>query len=226
MQRTSHQGGIQDAITDVTVQVDAAFAEDTKTLAGSGGTASRNEWGRNIRPPTQWHRVYPETGPVVDPEHAMDAFVAQDTPMFGRHGERDALWTALWQACVKEERRICTIEGAPGLGKTRLARWFQDAVLRWGGADVLRCTARDPNTLARTLAKSILVQMGCYGRRTPQILASVARAFPNQSDVYHHTLSQHLAIQSGMSMDKGGFIRRRYPFFWMQCVCWRRIAHL
>lgn len=202
----SRSSELQDAglSAETTIRVAAHLNENTKTLSGFATVSEPSQWGRTLHPPKYWHRVIPETPAIEDPRRALQAFQEQSRAMYGRHEQRDALWAAVRKTSVTHRVQLCAVEGAPGVGKTRLIDWLEEALHRWGGAELLRCSGRDSQTLIRSLAKGLLVHLGCYGLRTPQVHQAIQRAFPQQTTVFHRTLTHQLAVQAGLSMDVQG----------------------
>ncbi len=58
-------------------------------------------------------------------------------PLVGRHAERDELWRALSDASQKRTARVILVEGALGVGRTRLATAVAERALEQGAAHVL-----------------------------------------------------------------------------------------
>src|SRR6266516_39479 len=86
-------------------------------------------------------RIRSQTSPVREPvmHEAPSPREAWEFPLIGRTAEHHALVTA-FQTMRQGRMQVATIEGEPGIGKTRLAREF----LRWAraqGADVLEARA-------------------------------------------------------------------------------------
>src|SRR5256884_3929548 len=86
-------------------------------------------------------RIRSQTSPVREPvmHEAHSPREAWEFPLTGRAAEHRALVTA-FQTMLQGRVQVATIEGEPGIGKTRLAREF----LRWAraqGADVLEARA-------------------------------------------------------------------------------------
>src|SRR5256714_7905108 len=86
-------------------------------------------------------RIRSQTAPVREPvmHEAPSPREAWEFPLTGRAAEHRALVTA-FQTMLQGRVQVATIEGEPGIGKTRLAREF----LRWAraqGADVLEARA-------------------------------------------------------------------------------------
>src|SRR5437868_8041550 len=86
-------------------------------------------------------RIRYQTAPVRKPvmHEAPSPREAWEFPLTGRAAEHRALVTA-FQTMLQGRMQVATIEGEPGIGKTRLAREF----LRWAraqGADVLEARA-------------------------------------------------------------------------------------
>ncbi len=86
-------------------------------------------------------RIRSQTSPVLEPamHEAPSSREAWEFPLTGRAAEHQALVT-VFQTMLPGRTQVATIEGEPGIGKTRLAREF----LRWAraqGADVLEARA-------------------------------------------------------------------------------------
>ena len=86
-------------------------------------------------------RIRSQTSPVREPvmHEAPSPREAWEFPLTGRAAEHRALVTA-FQTMLQGRMQVATIEGEPGIGKTRLAREF----LKWAraqGADVLEARA-------------------------------------------------------------------------------------
>src|SRR5947209_17156178 len=86
-------------------------------------------------------RIRSQTSPVREPvmHEAPSPREAWEFPLTGRAAEHRALVTA-FQTTLAGHTQVATIEGEPGIGKTRLAKEF----LRWAraqGADVLEARA-------------------------------------------------------------------------------------
>jgi predicted ATPase/DNA-binding SARP family transcriptional activator len=86
-------------------------------------------------------RIRSQTSPVLESSmhEAPSPREAWEFPLTGRTAEHRALVTA-FQTMLRGRTQVATIEGEPGIGKTRLAREF----LRWAraqGADVLEARA-------------------------------------------------------------------------------------
>lgn len=77
-----------------------------------------------------------EGAPLLDLAKAGAPLVElRDPPLIGREEERDALWRALRQVADERRPRVVLLEGDPGVGTSRLARWLHERALELGVAE-------------------------------------------------------------------------------------------
>jgi len=122
------------------------------------------------RMPRDWR--HSEWSPLPD-RLGLSLFGLRETPMVGRHRERDRLWAALGEVRSSGRPMAVSITGATGVGKSRLARWLCERAHELGLAHVLvarhardggagqglgamlarflRCTRMEPEPLAERL---------------------------------------------------------------------------
>lgn len=111
-------------------------------------------------PPEHWRDL--ERKPRSEHLHLRGAglslFGLRPIPLVGRDSERDTLWTAM-QEVLKGEVRVVLLEGAPGVGKSRLARWMSEAVLERGLMQIMRAPHNpvSPHGLAKMFARHFRV---------------------------------------------------------------------
>jgi DNA-binding SARP family transcriptional activator len=105
---------------------------------------------------------------------------ATGLPLVGRDAELQALHTAY--DSIAGSGRVVVIGGEPGIGKTRLATEFCDAV-RAGGATVVRarCHADEDKLAFGTVTELVRAARGLPGLSTsaPAVLAEAARLVPD-----------------------------------------------
>ncbi|MGM0558714.1 MAG: serine/threonine-protein kinase PknK [Myxococcota bacterium] len=79
-------------------------------------------------------------------EAGLELFSLRELPMVGRFEERDQLWSMLGEVCETGRPRVLALRGAPGSGKSRLARWLAERAHETGAAIPLTAShARVPD---------------------------------------------------------------------------------
>ncbi|NOY92883.1 MAG: protein kinase [Deltaproteobacteria bacterium] len=88
-------------------------------------------------------------------------------PLAGRHLERDTLWDGLREVVEGRAFRVALIEGASGVGKSRLADWLAHRADELGLASVLRAGFEVDGT-ADELARMVAEHLVCVGLPWPR----------------------------------------------------------
>lgn len=88
--------------------------------------------------PTDWHRPTPPATPPPLLGVGRSLFGLRPPSLHGREAEREALWSALRRTARGDGARAVLIDGASGLGKSRLAHWLAHRAHELGAADTLR----------------------------------------------------------------------------------------
>jgi serine/threonine protein kinase/tetratricopeptide (TPR) repeat protein len=102
-------------------------------------------------------------------------FGLRDLPVIGREEEQTQLWSALENTLREGKGRAVVLRGAPGSGKTHLARWLAQRAHEVGAAIVLRVELVGDHGTRRTLAPLVHQLMGTIGM--------------NREDTRHHLIA-------------------------------------
>lgn len=110
---------------------------DTET----GGTNPSMEapiwWNRTPPVPSDWREDTRRSRPGGVSRAGLSLFGLREIPLVARQAERDQLWQVVRRARSEETPSTVLLRGAPGLGKSRLARWLCRRAHQTAGAVVL-----------------------------------------------------------------------------------------
>lgn len=90
--------------------------------------------------PADWEKTDIDPGPPVMPEAGLDLIGLREIPFVGRRPERDAMWSRLRDVVQGDGVQMVLIEGAAGLGRSRLAAWHARRAHELGVANLLHAT--------------------------------------------------------------------------------------
>src|SRR5947199_3109643 len=110
-------------------------------------------------------RIRSQTSPVREPvmHEAHSPREAWEFPLTGRAAEHRALVTA-FQTMLPGRMQVATIEGEPGIGKTRLAREFLRACLKRGDSRGIEAVHLEYEKQPTVSNRSDRPPMGLYQR--------------------------------------------------------------
>lgn len=110
---------------------------------------------------------------------AMSSLAAlRPPPLLGRQREQRVLWRSLASAAEAQEPMVVTVEGAVGMGKTRLADWLLARASELGAARGLRAEdCHEEGALARMVRRDLRA-VGLVGPRLREHLAAMAPKAP------------------------------------------------
>lgn len=86
--------------------------------------------------PEDWRPPVPPRLDVDLADAALSLFAMRRPPLVGRDAERDRLWALLQEVVERGDPRVACIAGAPGSGKTALARWLCERAHELGAATI------------------------------------------------------------------------------------------
>lgn len=101
--------------------------------------------------PVRERRFNPATPPTLS--QALRESLAP--PFLGRHKERQQLWDTLRQTIEAQKPHLLLIEGAPGVGKSRLAEWLLQSAQQTGVAAGLRVSCHQEQNGAQSLCRML-----------------------------------------------------------------------
>jgi serine/threonine protein kinase len=161
------------------------FGEDG--LSRSGVAAGLNSDATHIDVSAQ--TLVPETwrAPIVERPSlklvgaGLGLFGFRAIPLVGRLHERDAIWSALRAVSQNGVPHAMVIEGAPGVGKTRLVEWVAARGHELGAATVLRATHGELPAADHGLGRMLARHLRCVGLEYDKALAHIQRALEAQS---------------------------------------------
>ncbi len=87
-----------------------------------------------------WRAPLPLRAPLRLAGAGLGLFPLRRFPLVGRADEHEVLWTALREAAIERRPRVVLLEGALGVGRTRLATAVAERALELGVATVLHVT--------------------------------------------------------------------------------------
>ncbi len=102
-------------------------------------------------------------GHAQRPLYGHSLFGLRRVPFVGRSRAREQLWSTLGQVAEEGRPRAIVLEGAPGLGKARLARWLAEHSHEQGRATTLRATCAELPGPADGLAAMVRRFARCEG---------------------------------------------------------------
>ncbi len=141
-------------------------------------------------------------------------------PMLGRQFERERLLTALSDVERAWDLRVVVLEGAAGLGKTRLAAWLAERAEEVGGATVLSAEHQedDHGALARLLARHLRCE-GLNLAAAEERIGTLLRARGEADPAERHALAALIA--------RGGTAEtRRWSTEERHAAVWRHLLRL
>ena len=103
-------------------------------------------------------------------------------PVVGRERERDALWGALAAVCEGRGARGILLEGAAGVGKSRLARWLGQRALECGAASALTATYSQHPSAADGLVAALERHLRLQGLSRPEVAARLRALLDIEAD--------------------------------------------
>jgi class 3 adenylate cyclase/tetratricopeptide (TPR) repeat protein len=125
----------------------------------------------------QQARVDPASGRLLELRGELPGLLrAYETPFVGRARELEQLLGAFERARDEGTCRLVTVAGAPGIGKSRLAREFVTAVGEQATVLAGRCVAYGQGTTYRALAEIVRGLGGDPRRRIEELLAGDEQA--------------------------------------------------
>ncbi len=90
--------------------------------------------------PASWVTSEPRSAPIILSGAGLGLHGLREIPLVARHDERDRIWKTMLEAYRTSSPRSILIEGASGLGKSRLAHWMSARAHELGAAHILRAT--------------------------------------------------------------------------------------
>ncbi|MCB9764598.1 MAG: protein kinase [Alphaproteobacteria bacterium] len=123
--------------------------------------------------PADWREDRPTLTPLPLMDAGLGLFGLRPPPIIGRRGERDTLWALLRDSLDQRAARGALLQGAVGMGTSRLAEWLACLAHASGCATVLRVRA-DTGGLRGALTR----WSGCAGLRAPRITQRLADRAP------------------------------------------------
>jgi eukaryotic-like serine/threonine-protein kinase len=106
------------------------------------------------RVPADWRPAEPASPPAAREVSAGLALVTlREPPLIGRQAERDLLWDRLGAVLARGRSEIVVIRGAPGVGRSRLARWIGETAHERVGLPFLLGEARHGEDPAQALGR-------------------------------------------------------------------------
>jgi len=134
---------------------------------------SRHLW-TPPEPPQDWRQA-----PVALDDKDLGAelrlYGLRERPLIGREDERTALWTALHRVGSLGAAEVILLEGPPGCGKTRLARWLCRRAHETGAAVVLEGSFEAHGAADDGLAAMIERFARCRGMAAPETRGRLQR---------------------------------------------------
>jgi eukaryotic-like serine/threonine-protein kinase len=205
---------------------------------GARSWEDRMRGARQVEPvpippfPSSWRR--PEREVKSDPMLGvgLGVFHLRPVPLVDRGYERDALWSALQRAHQDSELRVVVLQGAAGVGKSRLAEWLSVQAHELGLVHVLKVThgpTGGPGTGIGGALRRYLHCQGLQGRRVTERIerALAVRAEPDRALV--RGLAELVAGEGvGDPRERVGVVSRfleelainRTPVFWIDDAHW------
>ncbi|MBT3220277.1 MAG: protein kinase [Proteobacteria bacterium] len=105
-------------------------------LAQDGGGIIIRQGGAPV--PSTWERPIPPSPPMQLVGAGLGLYGLRSIPFVGRQRERDSIWQALRAVHLNSAAELLLVEGAAGVGKTRLVEWVCERGHELGAISVLK----------------------------------------------------------------------------------------
>jgi eukaryotic-like serine/threonine-protein kinase len=114
-----------------------------------------------IRVPREWRR-----DPIAQPARlrgvGLGLFGLRTLPLVGRQRERDQIWSALLDVQRTGSPHLVFVEGPPGSGKARVARWISRRAVEVGAARAMFATHSAAVSPSNGLAAMVARHLRCH----------------------------------------------------------------
>ncbi len=126
-------------------------------------------------------------------------FGLRTVPMVGRVAERELFWNSFRKVAEGGQPGVIVVEGAAGVGKSRLARWFCERVHELGAAESLIADHHGSEPRAPGLSYMLARAWSCLDMSGPELRRRVATRLSHaglESPAFHDAMAEILAPAS------------------------------
>ncbi|MEP7380717.1 MAG: AAA family ATPase [Gemmatimonadota bacterium] len=175
------------------------------------GTAARSSdaGGRARELELGWRGKAPPARPFNLIGAGLRLFGLRTVPMVGREEECKLFWKSFRRVAECGRPGVIVVEGAAGVGKSRLARWFCERVHELGAADCLIADHHGSESRAPGISYMLARSWSCLNMIGPELRQRVATRLSHaglESPALHDAMAEILAPASlGIEYIPGAF---------------------
>ncbi|MEO6445225.1 MAG: protein kinase [Gemmatimonadaceae bacterium] len=164
----------------------------TSALGSDGGVGARE-----LEP--AWRSKAPPARPFNLIGAGLRLFGLRTVPMVGREAERELFWKSFLGMAEHGHSSLIVVEGSPGVGKSRLARWFCERVHELEAAECLIADHHGLEQRSPGISYMLARAWSCLNMSGPELRRRVASRLSQaglKSDAFHDAITEILAPAS------------------------------
>ncbi len=203
----------------------------TEVQAAAAGQASASDPSRTEAVPLpegdapplsqSWRRSVPPPPSMKLIGAGLGLFGLRAIPLVGRQAERDIIWNTLHATHQEGQAHLLIVQGASGLGKSRLVEWMCERAHELGAATIFSAHHGPILGLGDGLPRMVARHLGCVGLKRAEALRHIERALRRcgVTDPYEwQGLTQIVAPAGPDAVDDGARVEFGAPSEWYSLV--------